>query len=259
MEVRFTPQMYLDHYTKVKNITLADIDVAPVVVLSWSEGVIKALSERVGAESVPNWPWHRRYPFYTGSILGKRVSFAQVGVGAPATITGMEEMIACGARIFIGLGWAGSLQPHIPIGSILIPERCISQEGTSQHYVKDSAAMVPDATLHKLLANGVQAMGKEAHCGLQWSTDAPYREFCETIDAFRAQGVLGVDMETSAMYALGTYHRVKVCNMLVISDCVWQTWEPAARTPELRSATEKAGDIVLHVLQNSEIYSSLLS
>ena len=62
MKSRFTPQMYLDHYTKVKNITLDDIDVAPVVVLSWAEGVVKALSDRVGAEPVPYWPWHKRYP-----------------------------------------------------------------------------------------------------------------------------------------------------------------------------------------------------
>lgn len=259
MEVRFTPQMYLEHYTKIKGINLADIDVAPVVVLSWAEGVVKAMSDQVGAEPVPFWPWHRRYPFYTGNIQGHRISFAQVGVGAPATITGMEEMIACGARVFIGLGWAGSLHPQIPIGAILIPNSCISQEGTSQHYVNDATAMVPDQILHKQFVSGVHAMGEQSHCGLQWSTDAPYREFCATIDNYRQLGVLGVDMETSAMYALGTYRHVKVCNMLVISDCVWQAWEPAARTPALRIATEKAEEIVLYILQNGEFIKSILS
>ena len=102
------------------------------------------------------------------------------------------------------------------------------------------------------------AMGQQAHCGLQWSTDAPYREFCKQSMIQGARGP-GCRYGDFGDVCVGDFPPVKVCNILVISDCVWQNWEPAARTPELRSATEKAGDIVLHILQNSEFYSSLLS
>lgn len=30
----------------------------------------------------------------------------------------MEEMIACGARVFLGLGWAGSLQETATVGTM---------------------------------------------------------------------------------------------------------------------------------------------
>jgi hypothetical protein len=47
-------------------------------------------------------------------------------------------------------------------------------------------------------------------------------------------------METSAMYALGRFRGVRVCNLLVISDELWQAWRPAFRTPELHAADELA-------------------
>ena len=37
-------------------------------------------------------------------------------------------------------------------------------------------------------------------------------------------GIIGVDMETSAMYQLAHYRSVKVCNALVVSDELWTDW-----------------------------------
>ena len=248
MDVRFTPQMYINHYASQRGITVEDIGVAPIVVISWAPKVIQALADSTDAQPAPHWPWSKRYLFYTGQVRRQRVSFAQVGIGAPSTITAMEEMIACGARVFLWLGWAGSLQPRAPIGTFLIPTNSIREEGTSFHYVDDDTAVTPDRRLVESLKKAAQEEGMKVVLGSQWTTDAPYREYCDKISAYKQQGVVGVDMETSAMYALGRFRKVAVCNLLVVSDEVWQEWKSASYTPELKAATEQAIRIILRVL-----------
>lgn len=255
MDERFTPQMYVDYYTSRKGIEIKDIGVAPVAVISWGPRVIQALAEAIGAEPAPHWFYNDRYLFYTGPVQGQPVSLAHAPIGAAGTITMMEEMIACGTRVFLGLGWAGSLQPSAPVGTFLIPTGCIREEGTSFHYLDDKAVIKPDQELVTLLQSVIEAEGAKAHTGVLWTTDAPYRETYSKIETYGQQGVWGVDMETSAMYALGQFREVKVCNLLVVSDELWGTWRPAFRTPELEEATRQAQNIILNCLERGRANS----
>jgi len=248
-----TPKLYLDYYTQQNNISIADIGVAPVVVISWGREVIDELAATTGAEICPHWMYEGRYPLYTGQVQGRRVSFAQAPVGAPGTVMMMEEMIACGARVFIGLGWAGSLQESAPVGSMLVPTSCIREEGTSFHYYpQEQVTLSPDQRLVEGLQSVAEAEGASVATGPQWTIDAPYRELGSKIAAYRERGVLGVDMETSAMYALGRFRGVSVCNLLVVSDELWGQWRPAFRSDELEAATKLAQRIVLKYL-NSQL------
>jgi len=43
---------------------------------------------------------------------------------------------------------------------------------------------------------------KDTHIGTSWTTDAPFRETEEMIVACRANGILAVEMEAAALYAL---------------------------------------------------------
>jgi len=252
IQERVNPQQYVAHYAAHRGISIEDIDVAPVVVLSWGKNVTKSFADQVAAHRCRYWLYneeHIVYPLYTGELGGGRVSFALCPEGAPATVMMMEEMIACGARLFLGLGWAGSLQPGNPIGTMLIPTGCIREEGTSAHYLGREIPVSPNARLVKLLCSAAEAEGARAIPGVQWTTDAPYREVQDKIDLYRQQGVLGVDMETSAMYALGTFREIQVCNLLVVSDELWGEWRPAFRSSELRAATALAQRIILRCVE----------
>lgn len=250
MEERFNAQMFVRYATSRRGIAVEDLGVAPAAVISWSRSVIQSLADAVGAESSLHWLYNDRHLFFTGQVQGQRVSFAQAPIGAPGTVTMMEELVACGARLFLGLGWAGSLQPSAPVGTFLIPTACIREEGTSFHYLDDGATIAPDGQLVERLRAACRAEGAEPLCGPQWTTDAPYRELCSKIKAYARQGVLGVDMETSAMYALGQFRDVKVCNLLVVSDELWCEWRPAFGSPELEAATERARQVILRCLES---------
>ncbi len=238
---RFTPQMAMQNFASRAGIPLAEIGVAPLVVISWSRKLLFEFAGHIGAPLAPHWPYGERNPLYSGALNGQPLSLLQAPVGAPGTVMMMEELIACGARTILGLGWAGSLQPHAPVGSCLLPTRCLREEGTSFHYDPDPAAeILPDAALVEKLAQAAQAEGVQPIIGPHWTTDAPYRETLAKLAAYRQQGILGVDMETSAMYVLGRYRGVRVANLLVVSDELWQEWKPAFRTPFLDQASKTA-------------------
>ena len=43
--------------------------------------------------------------------------------------------MALGCRCFVSIGTAGSLQPDLAVGQLVVCERAVRDEGTSHHYV----------------------------------------------------------------------------------------------------------------------------
>ena len=250
MEERFTPQMSVEHYIAQRGITLADLAVAPTVVVSWARKVVDRLVDRFEARVCSHWIHADRNPLFSADNDGHKVSFSHLPLGASGTVSILEQMIACGARRVIGLGFAGSLQATVPIGTMIIPTGCVREEGTSFHYIEDEARIKPDENLVKDLRKAARAVGVKAVEGHIWTTDAPFRELVSKIEEYGRRGVLGVDMETSAMYALGQYRGIQVANVLVVSDELWEQWRPAFRTPELRAAAALAQEIVAYYITN---------
>lgn len=248
VKVRFTPDMLLHHVTTARGIRLKDLGVKPIVVGAWMGSVTRGLASRVDAEVSEHWPYRGSFDLYAGRVGETPVSFATFPVGAPATVVMIEELIAAGARRIVGLGLGGSLQPEAPVGSVLLPCDCIRDEGTSLHYLPADHAVSPDPHLQGVLREAMSSNGLAVHAGLHWTTDALYREFDWKIRDYRARGVIGVDMETSAMYALGLHHQCPVANLLVVSDELWEDWRPAFGRPELRTAIDGVMDALLGCL-----------
>ncbi|HEX4919731.1 MAG TPA: nucleoside phosphorylase, partial [Candidatus Bathyarchaeia archaeon] len=246
---RFTPRMFIDWWAKEQGRTVQDFGVSPIVLVSWHLTSIQTLAEAVGAEMPKDWFYGKRYPMYTGQIGGQSVPFAFLPVGAPGTIMMMEEMIASGARIFIGFGYCGSLQENLTVGSLIIPTSCKIEEGTSPHYLDKNTTIGPTQRLVEILEESCREEGIKPQKGPVWTTDAPYKETVEKIAKYHDEGILGVDMETSAMYTLGHVREVSVCNLLVVSDELCNKWDPAFGTTRLREAAERARQVILRTLR----------
>jgi uridine phosphorylase len=244
MDERFNAKASISYFTSQHGITVADLGVAPTVIVSWDTRITKSMASRNKLKLSKHWIYGERAPLYSGKVGDKKVSIARLPVGAPATVAAMEEMIACGARLFLGLGLTGSLQPEARVGTYIIPTSCIREEGTSLHYIRKDTVVGPSPRLVKALQAACRIESMDAFIGQLWTTDAPYRELTSKIESYRHRGVLGVDMETSAMYALGQFRDVEVCNLLVVSDEVWKEWNPAFFSPELHQAIEGAERII---------------
>ena len=55
-----------------------------------------------------------------------------------------------------------------------------------------------------------------------WTTDAPFREAVEAIDAAKSKGVLAVEMEAAALYAFASSARVQVLCLAHVTNSMGQ-------------------------------------
>ena len=66
------------------------------------------------------------------------------------------------------------------------------------------------------------------------------------MSAYQAQGVLGVDMEMAALFAVGRFRQVPVAGLLVVSDeLATLQWRPGYRSERFRRARDQAARLVL--------------
>lgn len=148
------------------------------------------------------------------------------GFGAPYLATLVEQLIACGARTIIFTGAMGAFQPELQIGDFVIPTHAIIGEGTSRYYSSHEDAPRPDAQIITLLDTACRHLDVKPHHGSIWSTDAIYREMRSQVEHLQRQGVLGVDMETSALFTIARHHKIKAGCIHRISDSMvnfqWQ-------------------------------------
>lgn len=170
------------------------------------------------------------------------------GIGAPTTAMVLEELIAGGTEAFCAVGYAGCLDPAIPVGETVVPDRAIRDEGTSHHYVEPGEEIEPTPRLTASLRDGIAA--ETVHTGPTWTTDATYRETREEVVRFRDRGVLTVEMEAAAVFAVARHHDVSASAVFTVSDHLTpDDWEPSFRDAE--RALCRSGERVKRLLETS--------
>jgi purine-nucleoside phosphorylase len=171
------------------------------------------------------------------------------GFGAPVAVTISEVLIALGVKRIINIGVAGALQRHVDIGDIIICNKAIRDEGTSHHYVKPKKYAYPHSELTKRIMETLDIRGIEFFTGPSWTTDAPYRETIEEVLKYQKEGILTVDMEASALFALGNHRNVEVAALFTVSDSLADLkWRPEFRSKKTLKGLETIFDIALNAL-----------
>ncbi len=180
---------------------------------------------------------HELYLSRVYSCFCGQVPFAVVGpmIGAPQTILVLERLIALGVRQVLALGWCGSLQPHVNIGDVVLPAGSVCEEGTSPHYPLDAADPGPCPEmlqgLESLLGDGPGKL----HKGRVWTTDAPFRETRAKVTKYQGEGLLAVDMETSALFTVAHYRGIRLAQVMVVSDeLATLKWVHGFRNPRFK-------------------------
>lgn len=145
------------------------------------------------------------------------------GIGAPNIVTVIEELIALGSKKFISIGSAGGLIKK----GVFLCNKSIRDEGTSYHYIKDSVYAYPDKELTKKLEKSLIKFHINYTLAPSWTVDAPYRETKKEIMHYKKKGIYTVEMESSALFALGKFRNVKMASVFVVSDILGdKKWVP---------------------------------
>ena len=156
----------------------------------------------------------------------KEISVAVVsgfGIGAPASVLCLEQLRVLRVKEFISIGMVGSLNLDLKIGEKLCIVKAFRDEGCSYHYKEPSTYItVPEDSAFVKIADILKLKPVSS-----WTTDAPYRETEEEILYFQSKGVECVEMEASALMAVGEYYGLSVFCVGVISDHLsTQGWTP---------------------------------
>ena len=82
-----------------------------------------------------------------------------------------------------------------------------------------------------------------------WTTDAPFRETYAKVTKFQSEGVLCVDMETSALFAVSAFRKVDLAVVLVVSDDLYgMKWVHGFKEPVFKESREKVVRSTLETL-----------
>lgn len=186
---------------------------------------------------------------YLLSIKGNEVGIiGKFGIGAPVVAVMVEELVALGAREFISIGTAGSLRKELKIGDPVICNRAIRDEGTSYHYLPSSKYAYASEGMLERMERSARCLRERYTVATSWTTDAPYRETGTEVMAFRKEGVATVDMEASALFAVGQYCDVETGAMFAISDSLADLeWKPGFSNIDTQKGLKKLFEIALDV------------
>ncbi|WP_375749154.1 nucleoside phosphorylase [Vibrio sp. HN007] len=158
---------------------------------------------------------NREYRLINGTYKGQKFTICSTGIGAPSMIIALEELRSCGAKYIIRVGSAGALQPNIALGDLILVEAAVRNEGGSKAYVSSEYPAISDIDIIVSLRKNLSSTGHQCHSGIIRSNDSFYTdEESDICRYWNNKGVLGADMETSALLTVGRLRGLKVASIL---------------------------------------------
>lgn len=145
------------------------------------------------------------------------VCFTRGGYGAPAAVDTLETVRALGVERVIVVGMCGVFAKDVSVGDVIIPNRILSEEGTTRHYFEKMEFALPDS---KLSEKAKSCFQDQFHVWTDATvtSDAVYRQTFAKEAFWRAKGCVGVDMEASALLAVSHYYSTPAVSVLLASD-----------------------------------------
>jgi uridine phosphorylase len=203
----FLPAVLLREARRQKG--LATADVPPICILDPDGDIVRQLRQTDQSRPFEHWPCYHT-ELDTFSIGEIEVGIVGRVVGASFAVLVAEELFASGCRLLVSLTSAGQIVPAGPPPYFVVIDRALRDEGTSYHYLRASEFSDADPELVAAAAEALASLKLRTTVGPSWTTDAPFRETAEAIEAARNKGILAVEMEASALYAFARAAKVRV-------------------------------------------------
>lgn len=207
----FAPAALVREARRQKGLTTADVP--PLCILDPDGDIVRRLKSSGQASRFDAWPCYHT-DLHSFALAGETAGIIGCAVGAPFAVLVAEELFACGCRLLISLTSAGQIVAAEPPPYFVVIDRALRDEGTSYHYAAPSQFATADPRLVGTAMKALTNAGLRALVGASWTTDAPFRETAEAIEAARGKGVLTVEMEAAALY---TFSRSRSAPVLCLA------------------------------------------
>lgn len=194
----FTPENLLREARRQKSIS--EGTVPGVCILDPDGDIVQNLVATGRAQLNPYWACYHTQ-MYNFTHAGMEFGIVGNAVGASFAVLVAEEMFASGCELLISMTSAGQIvsKGHPPY--FVLIEKALRDEGTSYHYLPPAHFSMINSKVIYCLKDVFEDSQPPVFVGATWTTDAPFRETEAAIDYSGSQGILGVEMEASALYA----------------------------------------------------------
>lgn len=187
---------------------------------------------------------------YTGlSKNGKKFTVHPSGMGQPSLGIYVNELFRLyEVETIIRIGTFGSFQKDVPCGTIFIPNSVTTDSSMNKEIPK----AFPSSQLYDRAVQATEYLGIKAKIGPLFSTDTFYdlKKYNENEkkdwEVLAYQGVVGVEMESHALFSLGEHFGKQTLTLLIASDnlATGEQMPPEER----QTAVEDMMKIVLRII-----------
>ena len=216
----FTPQNLLREASRQKG--LAQGSVPAVCVLDPDGDLLDYLHASGAAHRHLTWACYHT-SLATFSHDGIECGILGRVVGAPFAVLVAEELFASGCQFLISITSAGQIVPLGRPPYVVLIDRALRDEGTSYHYLPPSPFCDLPPRLREAISTHWDHTRLPLSVGASWTTDAPFRETAAMIELCRQSGMLAVEMEAAALYALATTKRYDIVCFALVTNQMGQS------------------------------------
>ncbi|MCL1989171.1 MAG: uridine phosphorylase [Firmicutes bacterium] len=201
----------------------------------------------------------REYTTYTGFLDGEKVSVTSTGIGGPSTAIALEELVMIGADTFIRVGTSGGMATNALGGDVVIATGAIRLDGTGNEYAPLEYPAVADFEVVSSLVAAAKLLNQNFHVGVVQCKDSFYGQhspermpishnLANSWQAYIKMGALASEMESSTLFIVGSYLRVRTGSVLLV--CGNQERESQGLSNPISHDTEIPTKVAIQALKN---------
>jgi len=159
---------------------------------------------------------------FTGTFKGKPVSIMGSGMGMPSiSIYAHELFDFYGVKQIIRVGTCGGLLADMRVGDLVMAVAASTDSAMNrQRFGNWDYSASADIELFRLVFDKAVQAGLKLMTGNVFSTDWFYHPDRDFIHKVQQMGILALDMETAALYALANQHGRRALTILSVSDVI---------------------------------------
>jgi AMP nucleosidase len=147
------------------------------------------------------------------------VSLVNFNIGAPTCALIVELLATIDPKAVLLLGMCGGLHRSLKVGDFILPMAAIRGEGVTNHFMPPEVPSLPTFKVQKFISQILFERGIEYRTGVIHTTDYRFWEFSPGFkEKLYSQRVIGIEMETAALFTAGFASRVANGALLLVSD-----------------------------------------
>lgn len=170
---------------------------------------------------------------YIGNLSnGRSLLSTTSGIGAPSLSIVVNELVQLGIRQIIRVGTCGSIQTHVPVGSIVISHAALCRQGAANDIAPVEYPACADPFLTVALVKAARELDVEHYLGITASVDTFYegqersdsanphllRSLLGITEEYRRLNILNYEMECGTLFKMaGVYNFAAACVCGVIA------------------------------------------